>query len=252
MASTLNLFALDRDSPASRQLHVAVEDNAGTGKNENRLLVTDNKAVEKLEIIENNIINTFDKLNEIKNEIHKPKLSYFKTNLFINNFVDITTSSAEDDTLSRFVDVSRVDKINIYYEDVIVYNPTYVTLTDYRVLIYGLIPTIGIIGENATDPFNGLLISNNPLPINNNTINYYNTYIEIGSFLPSDKIFFSDNDGNVNNERSFIFYDFNVNGITAIYLKIEPVGSLTTEDTAEENTTIAFNPSAFVSGHLRL
>lgn len=44
MASTLNLFALDRDFPASRQLQVAVETNSlNNNKKENRLLVTDNK-----------------------------------------------------------------------------------------------------------------------------------------------------------------------------------------------------------------
>lgn len=283
MASTLNLFALDRDSPASRQLHVVVEDNAEYGKKENRLLVTDNKAVAELKEVNTSV-------DHIKSILTKTKRFYDHFNLFSDTVVqtdgtgnttltitdaEINNISDEDITLSRFVNVSDVDKINIYYRDTIEFNPADVTLQDYVVSINGIIGDVskndGIFNDLLSIP---ALLTNNRVEfaqetdgntvlnvrnVSNTepTITQFNQFsiVKIGNFVPSGLVSVN-NDGTSISERTFDFIDLNVNGITAIFLKVDPVGILTTDgETKAEDAPlespyepIQFFPTAVVSG----
>lgn len=320
MASTLNLFALDRDFPASRQLQVAVEDNADTGKKETRLLVTDNKTAAALQITNNslseinnsliplqsiqttsltsanNLETINDSVDEIKNIITKPKRFYQSLNLFStttetddgtsNN--EITYTSLEETVISRVVNVSDVDKINIYYRDKIVYDSTNVELNDYQVKILGLIGNEVVTDSifNNVDPNNNEspptiypyeLFTNGPPTFNivedteGNVVSttlqvtsVQNTdvvidpsiLVDIGSFIPSEigstSTTATDNTNVSTSERSFDFIDLNVNGITAIVLGIDQIGSLTTvgEALGEALGTVSidFKPITFISG----
>lgn len=129
MASTLNLFALDRDFPASRQLQVVVETNLdNNNKKENRLLVTDNKSHKILQ--------------EIKEVLESQGTGGGVTSVpEIYPTADIfegTTSST-----SKLVNVVNVDKISIYYSD----GP----IADGPIVEGHSIRVIGRLGEPDTD-----------------------------------------------------------------------------------------------------
>jgi hypothetical protein len=105
MASTLNLFALDRDFPASRQLQVVVEQQVGdNNKFENRLLVTDNKSHAKLEEIRELLADGLTTTPTITSMVQYPAE---------NLFGDVH----DTDSNSRMVYVLNVNTINIYYSD---------------------------------------------------------------------------------------------------------------------------------------
>lgn len=144
MASTLNLFALDRDFPASRQLQVVVEQNPdNNNKKENRLLVTDNKSLLKLE------------------EIRILLEGQSKSTRVLYPTKDIIATSTNPDK-SQLVNVVNVDKINIYYSD-------QVNTEGHSIKV------MGRLGHNTTN--NDIYTD---IPINDNT----GDNVELYRFIP--------------------------------------------------------------------
>lgn len=157
MASTLNLFALDRDFPASRQLQVAVETNSlNNNKKENRLLVTDNKSHKILQEIKEvlELQGTSGGLTSVP-EIYPT----------INIFDDIDTGST-----SKLVNVVNVDKISIYYSDA--YDEEGHSIR-----------VIGRLAEPATDT----IYSHLPASIGENDVELYRFFPKLNSIENKNK-----------------------------------------------------------------
>lgn len=218
MASTLNLFALDRDFPASRQLQIAVENNDEIGKKENRLLVTDNKVVKELQQIKDALLNldTGDSSGgQAVVALPSTKVIYPTNNIFA------TLYQGSNPDKSQLVNVTNIDKINIYYSDA-------------RFNEEGVVEghSIRVIGRlNYIEPYD-----------EEGGIEFYTEYNDdfIGEEVELYRFFPKNNLSESEPKNKFNVIDLSVNGVSHIYLEISPEnGDINTTEIIRESA-VAF------------
>lgn len=200
MASTLNLFALDRDVPASRQLQIVVENNSDIGKNENRLLVTDNKSALHLEELKgligtsNTILQAIaDKPDNGGGSFQLSTVPYIQPtrNMFINDSDNLITNGN-----SIVAIVKDFDKVSIYYKDT---NPT----ASHYVRVIGILST----DHNYMD-IDGVG-------------NSYSDYVPSTGNIEVDLYRFFPTPDNVSGGNTHNVIDLSIIGVSHIYLKID-------------------------------
>lgn len=206
MASTIRLYGLDVDSPALRQLNVKLEGG------ENRLMVSDTKQTQLISEIKDSILSL-------------TPTTYEAVKLFDETAPFTADSEVADSTdKSKMVDVARLQKLNIYYEDTAAEDNHAVIVMGriggaYKELDNNLNKVSIDFVEDHADPAD-VDVDGVTVPAGRD--------VELFRFYPR-----ANSDGTLNTSSVI---DLNVNGITKVYLKTE-----------EESKTIT-NAQAYVAG----
>lgn len=218
MASTLNLYALDVDSPTSRQLNIISE--TLEKKRRNYLLTRDEKLITTLTTTSASIVSALDRLVGPANVV---QLTYPRENLAYDTSPAFSISSGCVPA-SKIVNVSYLKSINIFYRHDNTTNPA----QEISLAVMGFYETNSEIvsidelkSSGGTLATESLILSKDELAEFEDIMNTDNSVV-LYSFSPS-RI------NPLGPTETFNVIDLNVSGIKYIYVKVQ--GFFSTENT---------------------